>query len=415
MKEDGEWIKQIVCDNLRNKSVVIWGSGAVLDAFCLKNCHKMDIKGIVYEGNWEGETYPWNGKDVPVFRSNDYIVDRDDYIVICDQFFSCIEHHLQGLGVNPIEGYIHHQVADFFMEKKKLLIIAGNCQMMTIAAFLRDVPDIKQKYYTVRFPTHFWDNKWALTSLCLLVRYCDVYICTKHKDNDNHFFLRKELPSKCKIITVPNALLRLYWPQMKTNRVKARNSCFEYIHVGNQHGPFDYSDKNIDAMIADGKSVTDIIAELSREDFYTKEEILQHFEMQLRMLEYEEESCDVIISDYIKKQLGCQMLYRDMTHMQVCLVKQMVLRIISCLSESCDKQVEELFVRGNPIFDEFDAHCSEVPVYPCVSQHMNLLWCDNDTKYDVRFFNGMKKLTFFEYVEAYYDICKNMKAIQEKW
>lgn len=151
------------------------------------------------------------------------------------------------------------------------------------------------------------------------------------------------------------------------------------------------------------------------EDFYTKEEVDKHIEMALRAVEYQERECDIKIASYIRENYQKKMLYRDMTHMQTDLVWEMVKRIVEYLGmdtteiEAMRKNFE------SPVNQMYMNHCTEIPVYPSVAKHLGLQWYTKDMEYIFTAYNGVKKMTFEEYVHAYYSICSKCKQIKEEW
>lgn len=79
-------------------------------------------------------------------------------------------------------------------------------------------------------------------------------------------------------------------------------------------------------------------------------------------------------------------------------------------------EVEMLETSGNSEVEKsFASHCTEIPVYPSVAKHMDLEWCNQETTYDVTFYNGIRKLTFEEYVRSYYYVCSRVYQIMKEW
>lgn len=237
----------------------------------------------------------------------------------------------------------------------------------------------------------------------------------QHEEDNPLFFSPEELPETCKIITVPSALVRLYWPQMGRSWKGALNIYFKKDRNQQNHGPFEYGDENINRMIEEGKDVEEIITMLTSDNFYTNEQVEAHINTMLRILEYEEDRCDIKIASYIRQNYKEKMLYRDMAHMQTCLVCEMVRRVLECLDFKTDEIDEMELLKNNRTIQEYETHCTEVPIYPSVAKYLGLKWWDKNMLYDVRFYNGVKKMTFEEYIRSYYSVCSKTKELLEEW
>ena len=313
------------------------------------------------------------------------------------------------------EEYVDGNLVKAILSDKKIAIIAGACQVSVVSDFLNQMTCFTDEYQCFRFSTHHWASRWSLKSLSYLKSFCDVYICMKHEKDNIKFFSKAELPENCKIITVPYALLRIYWPQVKSGWKNALNEYFEQKQRPVKHGPFEYGDANINRMIKEGKSADAVVEALTSEDFYSEEQVLTHIDTIMRLLEYEEYGCDIKLTSYIKEHYRESMIYRDMVHPQPMIIWEIIRQILDILRIIPSEAEKKLIRENKVIVPAYDRHCTEIPVYPSVARALELNWWSENIRYDVTFLNGVKKMTFEEYIRSYYRICRQYKELTESW
>lgn len=415
MKKSAEQIREEVKRKLADSEIVLWGkSNDTTRNFYLKYRNRLHIRLCVTEEMHQAPFLDEEQK-VPVIEWKKYQGKAEDYLVIVEEPMVHAENQILASGLQIFEEYIDARLLEAILTDKKIAIMAGNCQMITLYELLRELKGFHEEYRVYRFSTHYWNSKWSIKSLSYLKNLCDLYICTRHEENDPKYFREDELPKHCKVVVVPFAVIRLYWPQLKANVKKAVNELFLEDKSYKHHGPFEYGDVNINQMIKEGKSVEDVLKILSAEDYYSEEQVQRHMEMIMRTLEYEELESDIKIASYIKENYQKTMLYKDMVHMQVDMAWEVVKRLLEYLEmdttelETVRKDVE---TRG---YQEIARHATEIPVYPSVAKHMGLEWCKEKTLYEVTFYNGTRKMTFEEYVKTYYAVCSNVNELRQQW
>lgn len=414
MKQDANQIKELIKSRLKSKDIVLWGYDEKAKEFYYNYKEIYRIKKCVTEKIKHPFWFD-DEQTIPIVEWEKYEGEEKDFIVIFSSPFVHIENQILASGMKIFEEYVDSSLVEVALSDKKIAIMAGNCQIATIGEFLSQLEIFKEEYMFFRFLSHKWKSRYSMKSLSYLKNICDLYICMRHEDDDIKFFSKEELPEHCKILTLPSSISRLYWPQMKIGRKSAENEYFMKNIMTYDHGPFEYGDVNINRLIEEGKSPDEIVAILSDENFYTKEEVEDHLEMAMRVLECEEYGCDVKYLSYIQENFQKNMLYKDMIHLQVSFIWWIVRQLLMCLQLDTSEAEEMERLQTDPKSQEYSVHCTEVPVYPSVAKHMGLEWCNKDTLYDVTFYNGRRKMTFEEYIRAYYDICSKMKQIFEQW
>lgn len=416
MKRNAEEIRGLIKKRLEYGDIVLWGYNEAAKAFYLNNRDKYRMKACVTEQRNHPNYLLEESLEMPIAEWNEYKAGENDYIIMFGTPFIHIENQISASGLKIFEDYVDANLVEYLLSGKKIAIVAGSCQIVAFCDILREVKSFTDEYVVLRFPTHNWKSRYALKSISYLKNICDLYLCMKHEDDDLMFFSKEELPEGCRVVTLPYAVMRLYWPQIKGNWRNMGNEFFLKSTETKQHGPFEIGDMNINRMIKEGKDVEEIVETLTSEDFYTDQQIKDHIDMALRTLEFAEEGCDIRILPYIRENFTQKMLYRDMTHMQPALICEMVRQVLRYLGMDAS-EIDDMQRRGVeiPIYKEFSEHCTEIPIYPSVAKHMGMEWAEKNALWDVRFYNGLRKLTFEEYVRAYYGLCSKMAAVLAEW
>lgn len=412
MNSDKEKNRQLIQYNLQSKNIIIMGVGTSAKQFYMQYRDKCKIKKCVSTLSNPPMYLIDEDEGLKVIRWADYQKDKNDFLIVCEVPYGRIENLLTACGMVLFEDYVEYMIADFLLSGKKLALFAGNCQLVTVFDFMKEISVFRNEYYMLRFSTHYWASRWSLKVVSVLKNMCDLYVCMNHEEDDWMYFKTNELPETCRILTVPYVPMRIYWPQMSVSE----GNFFLKNPKTNQHGPFEMADKNINRMLHEGKSYDEIIQTLSNENFYSYSEANEMLEKSFNALEEIEWNCDVKLLSYIKNNYTKELLYRDMLHMQPILVCEVVKQILQCLELDINELIEiKERQQDIAVWEKYQSHCTEVPIYPSVAKALGLEWVNKDTKYDVTFYNGIRKLTFEEYIREYYDMCSLMKKIQEEW
>lgn len=415
MKRTAQEAKALIKERAESRNIVLWGEDDSTKSFYQKYKEQLHIRLCVTEKKGQNDFLDKENQ-VPIVEWREYTYNAKDYIVVGGGTgFLHMETQLLIEGFHMFEEYVQLIILDAILQDKKIAIMAGNCHLMTMYDCICEMSAFNKEYQAFSFPTHRWKCKWSSKYLSFLKNLCDVYVCSRHEEDDPKYFRQNELPENCKVVVVPSTIIRLYWPQLKANREKAKNEFLILDKAYKRHAPFEFGDPNINWMLKEGKNVEDVIATLTDEDFYTAEQVAEHMAMVERTLEYEEEGCDIGIASYICDNYKKRMLYRDMWHMEIELLWELVRRLMEHLGLDASEVSEKKDDTSIRAYQGYVNHCTEIPVYPSVAKHLGLEWCNKDTLYEVTFYNGTKKLTFEEYVRAYYSLCSKVKQIQEEW
>lgn len=408
--------RRLIRQKLETRNIVIWGSSDKAKQFYLDYKNRYHITACLSQER-EHREYLIDAEDgLKITDWSQYKRKDNDYIIISENPYAHRENQLTAEGLVLHEDYVGMQIAEFISSGKKLAIMAGNCQIATVFEYISQIKAFTDEYCILKFSTHYWKSRWSMKSISILKDMCDLYLCMNHEEDDSLFFKKEELPASCKIVTLPYAMGRFYWPQLKSGWKSMVNELYIKNRALIRHGPFEVGDTNINRMITEGKGVEEIVAALSDENFYTEEQVKKHLDKVIRVQEYEEQGCDIHILPYIKENMGKIMLYRDMTHLHPILACEYARQILLYLDID-DTEIDAILEAGmdNAVYRSHSEHCTQVPVYPSVAKHMGLEWYRRDMTWDVTFYSGLRKLTFEEYIRAYYNLCTKMKEIMEEW
>lgn len=408
-------LKKTILEKLKSHNIILWGRSAQTRQFYEKYGNVLHCTTCIAGSDEHPDYLDVEKKCIPIIKWSDYVYSENDYIVIFSLPFAPVINQLQSYGLYIVENFVEYNLAYVALEPKKVVILSGNCQMTVVYQLLAQIKEVREKYHLFHFPTHCFDNRWSFIYLSFMKNLCDVYICSYHNRNHRAFFEKEELPKQCNIITVPNGVMKLYWPQMEIGNEKPENEYSIRKKGEKKHGPFDYGDININKMIKEGKNLEEILERVSSDDFYTKREVDEYIKGILQQIEDEEAFCDVKLLPYIQENYRKSMLCKDMVHMQSRLVWQIVLGILQKLNVKIDEPEVLGKVQESSEWKEYSIHCTEVPIYPSVAKRMGLEWCNQETTYDVTFYNGIRKLTFEEYVRSYYYVCSRVYQIMKEW
>lgn len=416
MKRSAKDVYNLVKNNMTVRNIVIWGTNENAKRLYLEYKEKYHITTCVSSETNPPEYLVDEQDGLKVITWDQYEIDDNDFIIICESPYVERDTQLMSFGLVIFEDYVGMQIAEYVLSGKKLAIMAGNCQIATVFDYIKQIKAFTDEYYVIRYQTYYFHSRYALTSISVFKGMCDLYLCMNHEEDDPMFFKKEELSPSCRILIIPYVMGCFYWPQIKSGWRIMYNELFIKNKETLEHGPFEMGDININRMITEGKSVDEIVEVLSSEDFYSEEQVNKHYEKVMRVAEYEEQGCDIHILPYIKENVSKFMIYRDMIHLHPVLACEYARQILLYL-EMDDSQIDRILEAGmdNPVYREHSEHCTQMPVYPSVAKHMDLEWYDKDMTWDVTFYNGMKKLTFEEYIRAYYSLCSKMKQVLEEW
>lgn len=411
-----EEIKNIVCDCLATKRIILFGVGSVAEEFYKKYKDKFNIAYCVSNRKKE-----WgNGKflgilDIKKYQKED--IKETDYIVVCGAYaFRAIDLQLRDDGMQVYYQYVDSVMADVIFQRKKIALFYGQCILRDIYQSVIQVPEFNEEYASaftqVRKKSAIINNRVVY----YLKDICDLYVyTTKILDRDTIYSLkRSDLPNNCKVVSVSNLIVPIYWPQIDI-RLQEYNQY--YIHSYNADRNLDFyhtlyrrSDVNINKMVSEGISTKSIVQRLSSEDFYSFDQVNRNIKNTIRMIDIAERGVDVTILDALCEKYKSDMLYQNFTHPNKYIVWEYVRRLLSVIGIE-SRQIDRL-EQESPMHTH---QSGDVPIYPSVAKHMNLEFSVDDKRYQILTGKGVVDMTFEESIEYYAEYTKKAMEIMQMW
>lgn len=390
--------------------IILFGAGH--RAHCFYNNYKylLNIVMCVSNNPKEIECSFEDGSRLPVVRPSESFVKKKNntFIVICVDNDTEIEKQLISYGMTAGEHYIHYGLFDLLMTRKKIAILYGVCYMRPLCHCLKKSVEFSQEY-----EAFYWLSYKGMTEaehaifLCLL-KVCDLYLYNPSISRQERALEEgylSHLPDCCVRLKVPSIGAEVYHPQ--TIRLEQGRKAYNVVDAQSAYGPFTAQDWYINQMIDDGKKLAEIKKAIKDEKFLAYDYVRENYEIQIRKIELQESASDIKICDYLVYNHKKKRLFLDGIHIANDPICEIANRILNRLGYAFVDYAEE--VEGLLIY------ASEVPIYPSVIKGLQLsVYETEEPRYNLFTFHGYQSVTFDEYIELYYDYCKQIKKYMEK-
>lgn len=234
-------------------------------------CNQIESSGGEFEKNY----LPVWAHDSKITCGNYSYIKLLNYLDIC----------------RPIE-----YIVSKLIQKKKLCLIYGNCQVTVLSRLLSSSEKFREQYIIVQLPeifkAEYYNGYYNIFKEILSKTDLFVY---QHVNVGNRFGeematdnILKFLKEDCIKICFPNAYVGFYYPQ--STKIKGEKIPEDTI--------MPYGDSAIQNNIT-STNYEDLITKITSEDLYSKDHIEKYFAESMNELRQREYYCDVIISDYI--------------------------------------------------------------------------------------------------------------------
>lgn len=409
-------IKSLVRQRLADRRIVLFGAGEVAEEFYKKYGAALNISHCVSNLNKEWGEAAFLGKlDVRKYVRSE--IQENDYIIVCGPIaFRSIELQLNMEGMRMYDDFVESNIAGAIMENKKIALFYGQCILRDIYKCLIQVPAFTEEYAPV-FTQSVKHKTVVLNRLLYYIKdISDLYVYTPRiLDVDSIYYLSpKELPADCRIVSLSNLLVPMYWPQID---IKLENVNNWYFHSYNSERDLDFyhslyrrEDCNITKMIRDGMSVSQVVDTLSSEDFYTEKQVVRNRDISFKLVGIAENNIDVTILDFLKEHYHSEMLYQNFVHPNKTIIWEYVRRLLTVLGIST-QDIEYLKERS----PEHIHQSGDVPIYPSVVKHLKLEFIHEDTQYEILTGNGIVYMNFKEYTAHFAEYTKKVMEIARMW
>lgn len=259
-------------------------------------------------------------------------------------------------------------VLNRLMNGKEGCILHGNCQMGATMKYLSASKSFTSKYIIIKTPPAFaytnyavLENREIFKNITLLL---EVYI------NENNSYsekvstvqFEKIMPDSCKKVIIPNFWFEGYFPQHTKNQ---RNVLTDVDSTG----LFYWGDKNINELVQKYRNADTILKIVSDENYYSKDELTEHFEKSFENILEREKLVDIKMYDYIYENYKKDILFYSSNHPVNSVIKELVKRILVYLQLEDKKEnivfEKEKFLDSKPLLK-----AATETVYPSVQKFL---------------------------------------------
>ena len=284
------------------------------------------------------------------------------------------------------------------------VILHGNCQMTVLANYLKANEEFNKKFILINTPRIFLYDKAKLMLLDMPALWENTDWLIFHQiKTDNRFgkklssdYFVDHLKESARKLCLCNMWFTGYVPQA----IKNKNNVLTYFQMS---GLFPMGDRNADDLALRGFSTDEIVKILSDPNYYTRQEMLSHIEIQFADICQREKYCDVKILDFIKENYNKRVLFHSPnhpTHFLMAEVARRVLRFMGINDVSFRHQwwIARLHsLRGQ-----------DMPIYPSVFKALSM---DGLMKEDLIYFANAgidsRPLDFEGWIRLYCSACLN--------
>jgi hypothetical protein len=327
--------------------------------------------------------------------------EKDKYfIIVCVGDYESVSFELISEGLMPIENFASSGLVAGVIEKKKIFLAVGQCELSVTNFIYINMPCINKTYLTLYYDEYKVlgiAGKLPILQSVLevneIIDMADYFIYPINLTSRGNYYdrLLLKVNPKCCTVGVPLATFEGYWPQDNVKDYYEQSPYYLTLNIRLRR------DINIENSFANHIE-NDVLNQISRDDFYDEVTLNKCFNRTIKKFQILERKSDVIISDYYQENYKKQKLFLDRGHASDFVLKEYARRIL----EKCniDFKLEEL--KKVDLNWYIESH-NEFPIYPSVRKYLG--WTEDD-KY--LYNNGEKTvcLNFKEYIEIIYNYIK---------
>lgn len=387
--------------HLMSDKIYVFGINKKASDFIAEYACTFNIEAIITDNEKLVGTRKIGNQSYKVLNVNDFDIESGEYIIVCTNHNEFTDVYLTSHGCCTFYQYIWLEWLDIFMSNKKVIMFAGNCQIDMIYYYMKSIKSINEDYVLMVYHDHLYKSRYSSLRWNYYLAMCDIYV-TNNINHSEKSHKIKELPEHCKIIQMQRVNFDLYWPNIMISDNGDLNNNLNYktkkLIAIQPHGPFDAGDRVINQMISEHKSDNEIWHAILNDDYHIMDKWIEHVDGQLKKIKENDMFSDIKIYPYIEENWKKEMCFNDPVHMSTKMNWYVTNELLKLIGH---KELEDCQIVGYDNFDWYLNHCTQVPVYPKVAKELEIEWVTANTRYDVAYYNGIKKQTFEEYYKQY--------------
>lgn len=369
---------------LFNKNLWIYGAGNNGKYFYRKYGSVYSIAGFI--SNFEEER---ECQGLPVIRPEALLKQENAYVVICSDADAMMAEKLCELGLIGNKDFCFPE-----MISKALFHAVGTCQIVNSAEVLYQNEDFYPRYYGCSYfdnvyePCSDADNRRikAYGSFCDVVFYNIANAGTT--EFRNYRILINDYYKNAKQLFLP-----FYY--FKGQMMQATDGVNPYALKSYEEEQFWFrGDQEINHMVEHGCGMEEIISKVLKSDYWSEQEIRNHFRQELKKIEILDRFSSIPIKSFIEENYKKMSVFADGTHFNFPLYLYIANEAANAL------QIEQITDQG--YISEIKYDLSVMPIYPCVQKALEM-----EEQHSYPFYNKEKRtveyLDIEEYLRRYVD------------
>lgn len=401
-------MKDKVLTSLKQKNCVLCGKAKEAEEFYNANAGKFNIQS--FTSLFETELIEFQKKETGILGAefDNISLETDCYWIICDNENIVFYYNmLITNGKKEIEDFIFADVALTLLSDKKICLLMGTQVIRQIYEAISSNYFFCEKYYPI-----FFSEDWLLKPYKnRIIEYAqfgelmDVYIysnsdvqmySTKILDIKSHSFIK---------ISVSDSTFNGLFPQCRNDRSFISSWLYRRFERDDMYyGTLMMAreDENIIRMISDGYNDEDIVEELSKLDFYSKNSIEENIRINLDRVKETDEKSDIKLYPLLLEAMEL-IPYINLDEWSPWLLCKVIMQIEEKLHILHDKNVDyDMLVRNI---------CgSELIIYPSIAAFWGL---DNKEYYKVVSYGRVEYLSYNDYLKRYIGNVRKILELQK--
>ena len=404
-----------ISKNLKEKNIILFGVNDEAIEFYQKYHDIIHIAYCVTSYSENVILQPMKEYGLETVLYDNMQITGEDYIVICDsQYFQSLERRLQTDGIQEYKQYISSKLATGILEEKKIVLLIGSECLRLLARALETMKDVTENFFCIYYVESellkAYQNRIA--EYRHIAKCSDIYILSicdkemyKAKVIPQNFFVKE-----CLRISVSDYTFNGYYPQIITNRDEYSSFLFrerERFDIPYYTLALAKEDCNLRDYVYNNVPVEEIVERVSDPEFYSKNQVQQHFTGALEKIRQSDAAADVKLAEFMDQYCRHRVGYRNLDEWNVfilCYVLRQVLNKMGLEWVEIEESQLESIVKENS--------GSELPIYPSVLRHLGIDGYD-DKKYKVVSYYQTRYMNFKEYIKYCAECMYQIKELRE--
>ncbi len=384
---------------LTKMEIILFGAGNYAKAFYRDFSEQLNIKYCISNDKNE-EIFCIDGQEIcPVLRVDSVNLTDRQMIILCAESFQEMEVQLRDMGYRNGVDYLNSNIVRLLLSNKKLALFYGVCYMRAIYNCI-----IKSKKFCEKYEAFYWLDYRKMEPqeyefFSFLLPLCDLFLYNVFVSFDklqrSQAYLHR-LSKECRIIRVPLITFNGYHP--RTEGTTGEENPYQITSIKTYYGTFMVPDCNVNRLILEGKSCSEIVKILGDIDFYSKSWLEENFQKEIKKLRLAERLADIKFVDFLLEKHKKERLFLNETHISNLVIIELAKKVLDFIA--FENKLPEEWLKKEQLL-----YTTEIPIYPSVIEHLDLEIYKNNPKYRLFTFENEIDMSFEEYLERYYEYC----------